>query len=374
VVSGQVAFAVTGNSSSLVARSVSALNPRVVAFRMPDEGGLDADFAALGFARGEQLVELAAYDPGARDGKGNLAFFLVRYEQKCNATGSCTNAELLTAKTEVGWQNVSVYSQDDLKNTTLDCLQCHEPNGPGSRRILRMQERKAPWTHFFAAFTTGGSQLVTDFTTAHGSEGYGPIPAGRIAASNPAALEQLVERAGCAPQPNEFDSMAIEVERCSGDTTTANPPPSWQRVYDVARAGDAIAVPFYDWRVTDPNKVVSASVAFAGAMVAGGNVPDVRDVFRDDVATSLGFVPAPSENARAILAQTCRHCHNAGLDQTLSRARFDVDRTDTMPAAERALAVARLRLPESDAKHMPPARFHSLSPAEIESVALLLTR
>ena len=42
-----------------------------------------------------------------------------------------------------------VYEDRDLANTLFDCLHCHQPDGPQSRKLLRMQERRLPWTHWF---------------------------------------------------------------------------------------------------------------------------------------------------------------------------------------------------------------------------------
>ena len=60
------AFALTGNSTSLLARNVSALNPRLLVFpRVGDDLRRPDTMIAVGFVRGEQLVELASRDPAA---------------------------------------------------------------------------------------------------------------------------------------------------------------------------------------------------------------------------------------------------------------------------------------------------------------------
>jgi hypothetical protein len=64
----------------------------------------------------------------------------------------------------------------------------------------------------------------------------------------------------------------------------------------------------------------------------------------------------------------CGHCHNSTLDQTISRSNFDVENLDTLPQAIKTKAILRLQLPDDDIAKMPPARFHTLSDAEIDLV------
>ena len=70
--------------------------------------------------------------------------------------------------------------------------------------------------------------------------------------------------------------------------------------------------------------------------------------------------------------------HAAGadlnLDQTITRARFNVDTLDQLDPSEKQLAIQRLMLPDTDAHHMPPVRFHTLSDAERQLVIDELSR
>src|SRR5207237_3826920 len=137
----------------------------------------------------------------------------------------------LTSAIERDWTSVTVYEDDDLENTPLDCKQCHQPDGPGTTAMLRMQERLPAHRHFFAAGGEGRS-LAADFFAAHDQEAYGPIPATMIAKSDPAQLAALVAAAGFAPQPNEFDSARIAAEEAATGTS-----PTWQGIYDEAASG-----------------------------------------------------------------------------------------------------------------------------------------
>lgn len=78
----------------------------------------------------------------------------------------------------------------------------------------------------------------------------------------------------------------------------------------------------------------------------------------------MSIRPRPGLDGRGILVHMCQMCHNSRLDQTLSRARFDVEQLAQMPRAEKDLAIARLQLPATDRQAMPPARFHELGAAE----------
>jgi cytochrome c553 len=81
-----------------------------------------------------------------------------------------------------------------------------------------------------------------------------------------------------------------------------------------------------------------------------------------------------SSDGTALLTQMCHQCHNPSLDQTLTRARFDVTKLTTMPAAELQKAIVRLNLPADSFQKMPPTRFRALSPAEITLATQVLNQ
>ena len=383
---GNPAFALAGHSSSLVARFTSAINPRAIIFTPPagqtnpNPGQLipDPNFVALGFLRGEQFAEIAAAEP---DGKA-VSFFLVRFEQACNALPQgCTPGDLLTPAVEKNWTSVTVYEDEDLKNTIFDCRQCHQPGGPGTAKILRMQERRNPWTHFMRDNRPGGQALLADFQAAHGTtEDYAGIPAALIFSSDPAKLEALVENNGFASQPNEFISGTIETEiKASSaaqpiDNSTPGTSSTWQGLYAKFVAGDVIATPYHDVKVSDPAKLAKMTAAyrsFLSGSAPSDSLPDIREVFLDAKKPEMGFGVKPGLDGLGILANGCKQCHNSLLDQSLSRAKFNVDLTK-MDRKEKDLAIERLRLPEHDPKRMPPRRFRDLTAGEIEVLAGLL--
>jgi hypothetical protein len=78
--------------------------------------------------------------------------------------------------------------------------------------------------------------------------------------------------------------------------------------------------------------------------------------------------PRPNQTGQQILVQICQQCHNSRLDQTITRARFNIETLAQMSRAEKDLAITRIHLPKSAARHMPPDRFRELSQAEIDLV------
>jgi len=365
---GNPGFVLAGHSSSLVARYTSAINPRAIVFTpraVPD-------YVAMGFVRGEQFAEVAAQDPE----KGGLRFFLVAFEQACNARpGGCAAGDLLTGAVEKDWTAATVYEDVDVKNTILDCTQCHQPGGASAAKILRFQELRNPWTHFFRDNTPGGQALLADFHAAHGrAEDYGPIPAAQIDGSDPANLEDLVRDAGFGAQPNEFLTSRIEQEVRQSTpgqpTTNATPGTSatWEQLYARFQSGTAIAPPYHDVKVTDATKLAAMTAAYQDLLsgkLQASKLPDIRDVFLDAGAWRMGFRARPGLDGKGLLVQMCQGCHNPSLDQTITRAKFDVTKLATMSREEKDKAIERLKLSGADPLSMPPSRFRTLSPAEI---------
>jgi mono/diheme cytochrome c family protein len=388
-------FALVGHSTSLVIRQVSAVNPRAILFTAPsqqpttqtNDGSFIADpgFVTMGFVRGSQFAELAAHDPQAN----TINFYLVRFTQDCNFTSSgCSNGDLYTPAVEKNWRAVSVYDDEDLKDTVFDCRQCHQPDGPSTTKMLRMQERRAPWTHWLRNNTNepGGVALVQDFRAAHGqSEDYAAIPGNLLDTpdADPLVFEGLVDNNSVSPQPNEFDTAKIEqqVDQSAPMQPATNMPPgqsaAWQQIFDVSSAGDAIPVPYHDVKITDPQKlatVTSAYQQFLKGALPAASLPDVSDVLLDDALPAVGLRPMAGATGQQILQQMCQRCHNDKLDPSLSRAQFDVTKLATMPAATKAMAVARITAAQNSTALMPPARFGALSADEIATLTAFLTQ
>jgi cytochrome c553 len=368
------AFALTGNSTSLLARNVSALNPRILVFpRVGDDLRRPDQMIAVGFVRGEQFVELASRDSNT----GDFNFYLVSFEQACSyGNGGCDLASRLTEEIEHTWTAYSVYDQDDLEGTSIDCNSCHQPDGQGSKRILRMQELASPWLHWFpqrfVQRTESDRVLLAQFAETHkGDKQYGGVPVQTITNAvdegSGAQLEALVRAEG-SNQPNAFDPQ-IATEMKSGNS------PTWEARFQTHLEGKAIPVPYPGIDVTDESKRKNASRSYQD-VVAGtasrGSLVDIREIFSDDAMTKLSFLPKTGADGKTVLLQMCARCHDGRGNPNVNKNRFNVLNLGALPRSEKDLAIARLK--ESGRTRMPPWRVGSLTKESIEAVTLELQK
>jgi hypothetical protein len=369
----QRAFALSGNSTSLVTKSVSALNPRLLVFpRVGDDLAPPPTLVAVGFVRGEQFVEIVSRDVVSKD----LNFYLVRFEQACSyEVAGCSLADLLTEQIEHDWTAYSVYDQDDLEATPFDCKSCHQPGGHGTKLMLRMQELSSPWLHWFpqrfVQQTDSDRLLSAEFMAVHQyDQQYGGVPVSVISHAldegSGAQLEALVRAEGFAEQPNPFDAQ-IAKEAQSGQS------PTWQARFDAHLRGEAIAVPYPGIDVTDPAKRDAATHSYQD--VVQGIAPretllDVRDVFSDDAALKLSFLPQPGADGKTVLLQMCGRCHDGRGNPALPKNQFNVRKLESMPRTLKDMAIARVQA--SDETRMPPWRAGSLTPDALQAAVLEL--
>lgn len=355
-----VRFTMLGHSTAIGGRHVTPLNPRAFLFDRPSGSGPDGDYAVLTFTRGEPMVELVASDPGAG---GALRFFLVRFELPCQASAAgCGNADLYGPGIESGWTGYSIYDDDAVGNTVLDCKQCHQPEGPGTEKILRMQELEGPWAHWFYEENPQDLATMQDYFAIRAGEAYAGIPAERVQPSRPIALQRLLTDNGFGEQRNAFDSAQIASELQAQGRS-----PTWEAIYAEAVAGRAMPVPYYGIPQTDATRVAAAIAGYRDVMegrAPADQMPDPSDVLLGSALDEMSFEPAPGLGGREILVQMCQHCHNSRLDQTISRARFDVEQLDSLDRAVKDEAIRRLELGSGDRRKMPPQRFHTLSDAQ----------
>ena len=366
-VGGNPGFALLGHSSALTARKVSTLTPTAFIFTPPPaDGSAPKNFAFLAFDPGEQFVEVAVDDPTT----GDLNFYLVLFDKACGA--SCTTVDLLTPNLIKGWSNVRIYEdQTEVDNTITDCNVCHNPQNTG-KKILRMQEIKPPFTHWFSSQTEGGKALLIDFHKAHGTaEDYGPIPAALIDKSDPSLMAKFITQAGFGNQPNLFDSAAIEAEvKAFQNAQPANNTPmgwsqTWQSIYNNAVAGQFIATPYHDVKITDPVKCEAMAKAYQDWMTGRSQtLPDIRDVFLDGGLRDMGFAPKMNADGRTLLKQMCQECHNANLDPMVTRDKFLVDQLDQMTREEKDLAIKRIQTSKYTVATMPPTLFRTVTDQE----------
>jgi MYXO-CTERM domain-containing protein len=366
----QRAFALTGNSTSLLANRVSAINPRLLVFpRVGDDLRRPDAMTAVGFVRGEPFLELASRDLAT----GDFNFYLLAFEQRCSyAAGGCDLASLLTDEIESDWTAYSVYDQDDLEGTSLDCNSCHQPNGYGTKRMLRMQELASPWLHWFpqrfVQRTDSDRTLLAQFADAHkGDRQYGGIPMATIANAvdegSGAQLEALVRAEGFGEQPNPFDAQIVS-ELKGGSSAT------WAARFQTHLQGLAIAVPYPGLDVTDEarrNAAVRSYQDVVQGAAQRSSLLDIRDVFSEDAKQKLSFVPQPGADGKAVLLQMCARCHDGRGNPQLSKNRFNVRKLDELSRAEKDAAISRITT-----GLMPPWRVGGLTPDAIRAATAAL--
>lgn len=389
---GNPAFAVQGHSSSLVGKFTSSINPRVIIMSPENLGNNNSNpnFVVMGFVRGEQFVEVIVNNGPPVNGVHQLDMFLIGFKQECNSKPEhCSPGELLTPAVESNWTEFTIYDAEDLKNTIVDCRHCHQPEGLNSPVILRMQELRNPWTHWFRD-NTAGRELIADYYAAHGQdEEYGGIPGVMIRASDPQKLENLVRGHGFRElqiQEIEFQTNNIEnqVRNSSpaqpADNTVPGTSDTWEQLFQMAARGytddgrTIIPIPYHDVKVTEPElleKFTQQYQDFRAGLVSMDEFEDHREVLRTDPVqlANMGFAVRPGTDPKTMMIQSCNQCHNSKLDQSLSRAKFDVD-LDAMgdrAVAAIEVAIARLKLGYTPERRKAEGiKFFSKDGAEVE--------
>lgn len=358
-----------GHSTSLSGRVVSPMNPRVIMNRI--DARRPGDSALLAFQRGEQRVEMAARARGGRV----FEFYLLTFTQACNTSvGGCLPGDLYTPAIETKWLDVEVRDDEDLKDTPSDCRQCHQR--ARATPVVLMRELDSPWMHFFEQppddefqvsnqDRSGSMALERAFQAAKGDEEYANFSASAIRASAVSAITGVAD----SSQPLLFDSEAIIDERLPPSAPEGTAPgrsPTWDSAYETFKRGEHLALPYFDPNPTDPGKLAALTAAYrsylAGATTAA-ELPDLADIFPDDpqVRAEIGLQTEPDATPAATLIQACCPCHNDVLDQTLSRAKFNVD-LSRLDRAELASAADRIGRASVESGAMPPPDVRQLDP------------
>lgn len=369
-----------GHSTALSGHLVTPINPRAL---------LLGNDTALAFQRGVQAVEIATFDSG----NGAFNFYLLEFEQACNRSPKgCVPGDLYTPSIERNWERLALRDDEDLKNTHLDCRQCHQRGR--EKPMLLMRELVGPWSHFFADepaadgtgygsadYDAGGTgdggrehayaapsldeDLVAAYRRAKSDEGYAGLPGSMLGQTAGFFLQSAVPRA----QPLEYHSPTIQTERGMSDAGT--PPllrrsPSWDRAYAAFKRGEHLALPHFAEDPTDRAKVARLSTEYRRYLsrdLPAEQLPDLADVFPDDpqMRAEIGLTTEPGATPAEALIQACGACHNDVLDQSISRARFSID-LKRMDLAERELAIERIERSREATGVMPPPNARQLTP------------
>jgi cytochrome c553 len=349
-----------GHSTALSGRLASPLNPRAI---------LIGQQTFLTFQRGVQQVEIAAY---ARD-RNAFNFYLLSFRQACNErAGGCLPGDLYTPGIEQGWLHVTVRDDEELKNTTSDCRQCHQRGR--DTPVLLMRELEGPWTHFFGLDPKGapsypelgvtGRELSQDYARAKGDEPYAALPSNMFGHTVGFVLQNLVT----AGQPLLFDAPGIDEELVYGvgDAGVSGRSPTWDRAFAAFKRGEQLALPYFQTRPTDPAKqdrLTEAYQRYRRHELSAAALPDMADIFPDDPQTraEIGLQTEPLATPAEALVQACGACHNDVLDQTISRARFNIALA-RLDRAELDRAIERLERAGHEAGAMPPPETRGLDP------------
>jgi len=378
--------AVATHSLGLSARTVSALNPRVVVF--PRYSPLDPNgIAAAAFSRGEPFVELVGFDPVTSD----FNFYLVAFEPACG-TG-CTPADLLSERLESGWTRWTLYGERDLEDTPLDCTSCHRPEAAKGRLLMRQID--GPWMHWGdfrgvfsatdvcpdpagidASIVADGADLLRQVDGPDGRHG-GVAVANLVAATSGYDLSSFLRYAtgwadgtGDVPclapycpfaEPDPFPSQDILCDRLrDGDAGRAGG--AWDGYRSVVRPG-GFPVPHFDPDIVDGAlraTVAADFAAFAAAPPPAGQSGDaftkLSGLVAPGAARAIGFIPDETDSADVMLRGMCARCHNDRTDTRLARSRFNVDALDRLDAAGAREAARRIALPRTSPDRMPPLR------------------
>jgi cytochrome c553 len=347
-----------GHSTALSGQLVSAINPRAILLNQ---------HTLIAFQRGAQKVEIATRDRQLE----RRNFYLVTFKQACNERpAGCLPGDLYTLSIERDWSSVTLEDDEDIKNTPNDCRQCHQRKLPQAQLLMR--ELVGPWTHFFfpdnelsAYNETGdpsGRGLTRGYVVAKGSESYAGVPSALIRQTVGLTLQKAVQQSQPLQFPTAIEDQ-VESNLLSGGTGRSG---LWDVHFAAFKRGAQLALPHYKPNPADPAKQAALSDAYARyrrGELAAAALPDLADIFPDDPQqrAEIGLQTEPSAGPSETLIQACGSCHNDVLDQSLSRARFNI-RLASMTREELDLALARIELPESDARVMPPKGMRQLDP------------
>jgi mono/diheme cytochrome c family protein len=248
-----------------------------------------------------------------------------------------------------------------------------------------MREFDGPWTHFFgpdqeepAGFPeTTGTGLLQQYLRAKGDERYSNLSSAVMRSTVGFTLQNLVAR----PQPLVFDGSQIMNERwpwteANGYATVPVKSANWYAQYDAFKRGEQLPMPYFEPRVSDKAKQETLTVAYqryrSGELPAE-ELPDFADIFPDDpqIRAEIGLQTEPGATPAQMLVQACASCHNDVLDQTISRARFNVA-LGRMSRQEIDLAIARLQTPRDALIAMPPRGRRQIGPDDLTKLITYL--
>ncbi|MBX3229072.1 MAG: hypothetical protein KF837_17245 [Labilithrix sp.] len=384
------------STTSLAVRTVSEANPRVIFY------GSDARSRSvyLAFARGAAVVELAAADRRT----GELTFYLVRFEPRSGPDS------LFLPAMESDWTNVTFARDEDLEDTASDCLGCHRPDGPGTKKRVIFREDEQPWLHWIGdktyassagsctpedcpsrdydprAMRDPGVAVAEAFASVHPlDETYASVPVRELITHRYYGLHNLLEQDGLSRDAGDFFRTATVVEEVNASAPGQpflNVPIGVSPTWDANRAASlreraVLPFPYHDAKASDPARLADYAEKYR-AIVAGeasaATLPSARELLLPEARRALLVEMEPDLSGDEVLARACSQCHNEGVRSGLRRSGFDARHPDRASRAMKDAAIARMRLPADDPSHMPPAVFRDLDDASRDAAIARLER
>ncbi|HMI88365.1 MAG TPA: hypothetical protein VK550_29985 [Polyangiaceae bacterium] len=410
-------FGVTYQSAGLASRVASVVNPAVVMMSIApydkgDAGGPRVELTdlAVSFTRGDQLVELMGIDiPNQR-----INFYLLAFGHPCHSSeGGCTATDVLGARIERDWSSWTLYQAEDIEDTGLSCLSCHQSEGPGKPRHFLMREFAFSWLHWGNVAETsrpivcpgGGPRILLSpvprpdathvipdldgmFAHAHAGEThYAGIPVDaiinqrsgfRTSAGVQRMRAALMSRDGLPRSDNKEERFSIGEpylfntlgtitdQYCPNPTLT-----TWNNYRNSVLLERGLPVPYYQYDVIDTEAGAKARADYAGFLrdAKGSDALDILSpLMSEEVATGVGFFPSVDSDAPTIVRQMCVRCHTGTEDGSTRRARFDARNLDQLRPETMEAVMQRVQLPEGDPYLMPPRRSGHLPAWAIERI------
>lgn len=384
--------AVTTHSLGLSARTVSAVNPRTIAFRKYSQL-TPTDTSAVAFSRGQPLTELMGYDPVANA----FRFYLLAFRPSC-AHGTCSASDLLSERIESDWLDWTLYTERDLEDTPLNCTSCHRPDGAQSPSRMLMRQIESPWLHWGDfrgvkpptscpdgsgndAWVEGqieadGADLLRLLNGPDGRHGAIPVENLIAAASGYDLSSFLFYAAGyadgpgdvpCLPpncpfsEPHPFPASEVLCDRLQRGRADV-PGGAWS-VYRAQVLARGFPVPYFDPDVLDAALRSKVATDFGDFLTSPPTAAGAGDAFTllsglvsEDVTRAVGFLPDPDDSASVILTKMCVRCHSDSVDPALGprRSKFNALALDRLDATQARKIIERIRLPRTSPELMPP--------------------
>jgi hypothetical protein len=391
----------TNHSQALSARTVSALNPAVILSSLdefaPGGDGARPGFAtdlAISFTRGDQLVELLGLDVENR----RLNFYLLAFGHACRAAGNCTATDVLGPRIERDWTSWTLYQDEDIEDTPLACLVCHQSEGPGMPKRVLIRQFAPPWLHWgqpsSATFELGCADrsrvllsqvprpdatavianLAGSFVQAHAGEShFAGVPIDTLLAQRSGEevfniarqmRAAILRRDGISTnresdfpleEPHKFNSIGVITEQYCPNPVID----TWNAYRNDVLLQRGLPIPHHQFDVIGTDAGVAARTDYAAFLQRAGSSDPLEilaPLMGDDVATAVGFYPSPDADAPAILRQMCGRCHTGMETPGTRRAAFDARNLERLNPLTMAAVMRRLRLAADDPELMPPRR------------------